>query len=621
MCLFLVLLLFQAPTERAIREAEHARAEEVAVLLEGLKSPDPRIQQLAVRALGRLERAQHRDAVLPLLRAASPAVRAEAVNALGQMRAELNWIAQLRKESDGAVRGVMYETMGRVPPIPGETERMLAAGLADGDRRARPGAARGLEALFRLNSDKIKPAAETLAALRQAIRDNTSGTLRQLALIALNAAGDRDEKTLRLALRDPNPQVRRLAVMGWKEFVNDPAPMVRYEALKAAATCDRAVRSLADPSDHVALLAVDLLGAKQCDARTIERLADDGRTWRVRSRALVSLAQTAAAAARRRLPAFEREPVWQVRAYAARAAKILKEDATLARLAKDPDPNVVAEALNSSEDAIRALAAKHYGLLLAAAQHLKGSAEMSRAIPALLEALRRLTLDGRATSRDPRLEILARLREAGEARVAGELRNLLADLDPAVAARAAEVITTLTGARTEARTKRYAVEALPPESELRALDGATAQIRMKGIGAFTIRLFPDEAPATVAIFARLAGEGYYNGLTFHRIVPNFVIQGGSPGANEYDGIGPFMRDEVGMRSHTRGTLGISTRGRDTGDAQIFVNLVDNFRLDHQYTVFAEVIAGMEVVDRVQEGDVIESVTILKRRGPANRRRP
>jgi cyclophilin family peptidyl-prolyl cis-trans isomerase len=95
------------------------------------------------------------------------------------------------------------------------------------------------------------------------------------------------------------------------------------------------------------------------------------------------------------------------------------------------------------------------------------------------------------------------------------------------------------------------------------------------------------------------------------VVPNFVIQGGSPGANEYMGDGPFMRDEVGLLSHRRGTVGISTRGRDTGDAQIFVNLVDLPRLDHTYTVFAEVIEGMDVVDAILEGDVIERVEVVK----------
>jgi cyclophilin family peptidyl-prolyl cis-trans isomerase len=126
-----------------------------------------------------------------------------------------------------------------------------------------------------------------------------------------------------------------------------------------------------------------------------------------------------------------------------------------------------------------------------------------------------------------------------------------------------------------------------------------------------MRLLVEEAPVSALRVATRAREGYYDGLTFHRVVPNFVIQGGSPGANEYMGDGPFMRDEVGLLSHRRGTVGISTRGRDTGDAQIFVNLVDLPRLDHTYTVFAEVIEGMDVVDAILEGDVIERVEVVK----------
>jgi peptidyl-prolyl cis-trans isomerase B (cyclophilin B) len=92
-----------------------------------------------------------------------------------------------------------------------------------------------------------------------------------------------------------------------------------------------------------------------------------------------------------------------------------------------------------------------------------------------------------------------------------------------------------------------------------------------------------------------------------------VLQGGSPGADEYDGLTTtFMRDEVGFARHARGTFGISTRGRDTGDGQIFINLVDNFRLDHDYTVFATMRRGWAVMDRVQEGDVIESIRIVRR---------
>jgi cyclophilin family peptidyl-prolyl cis-trans isomerase len=128
-------------------------------------------------------------------------------------------------------------------------------------------------------------------------------------------------------------------------------------------------------------------------------------------------------------------------------------------------------------------------------------------------------------------------------------------------------------------------------------------------GVIEMRLLADEAPATVARVASLAAKGHYNGLTFHRVEPTFVLQGGSPGANEFMGDGPYMRDEPGV-AHNRATLGISTRGRDTGDAQIFVNLIDSPRLDHAYTVFAVVERGMDVADTVLEGDVMAKVEFV-----------
>lgn len=80
--------------------------------------------------------------------------------------------------------------------------------------------------------------------------------------------------------------------------------------------------------------------------------------------------------------------------------------------------------------------------------------------------------------------------------------------------------------------------------------------------------------------------------------------------NEYVGTDDFLRDELGLAHHERGTLGVSTRGRDTGDAQWFINLVDNYRLDHDYTVFARITSGMDVVDRILEGDVMAAVRVI-----------
>ena len=79
-----------------------------------------------------------------------------------------------------------------------------------------------------------------------------------------------------------------------------------------------------------------------------------------------------------------------------------------------------------------------------------------------------------------------------------------------------------------------------------------------------VTLFTDEAPETTARFIRLARQGYYNGLSFWRVAPGFVLQGGSPGSNEYSGDGPFMRDELGLRSNARGTIGLSTPRGHTG---------------------------------------------------------
>jgi cyclophilin family peptidyl-prolyl cis-trans isomerase len=127
-----------------------------------------------------------------------------------------------------------------------------------------------------------------------------------------------------------------------------------------------------------------------------------------------------------------------------------------------------------------------------------------------------------------------------------------------------------------------------------------------------VELLAEDAPATVMRIARLVRQRYYDGLTFHRVAPNFVIQGGSPGANEYSGIPSFMRDELTAATHARGTLGVSTRGRDTGDGQIFVNLRDNPRLDYEYTVWGRIVRGIGIADAVQEGDRIRRVEIRSR---------
>ncbi|MEP6835120.1 MAG: peptidylprolyl isomerase [Gemmatimonas sp.] len=603
----------QAAIERQLLEVEHTRAQNVAPIATAIATNDARLQQLAARTAGRLERPELANMILPLFKSTNVGVRRETASALGQMQAKVNYADLLQVEKSGSVRGELFATVGRVLPSIAGAEQLLLAGLDDPTSEARTGAIRGLESLFRLTRGQ-RPAPATQEKLRAAFVANTGDIPRQLLLLTLNAANAGDSATYAIALKDSSAQVRRLAVAGSKQWTGDVAPMVRYQALRTANNCARAEEALGDANEGVALAAIDMIGDKKCPTATIEKLVTSGSTWRLQAHSLVALSKTAPTVARANLNTLANHKVWQARVYAATAAKTLGDSATLAKLARDPEPNVAIEAMTSSADAIRALGGTHSGLVRAGALKLKGSPALPGAVPQILATLDRLSKNRSATNRDPRIALLDRLSEAADSATAAKLRPYLSDIDPAVAKIAATILSQKTKTTVVPVTTTLLNLPLPSAATINGLKGATARITMKGMGVITLELLTEEAPVTVANFVDLAEKGKMNGLTFHRIVANFVIQGGSPGADEYDGITQqFMKDEVGLPSHLRGTLGISTRGHDTGDGQIFVNLIDNYRLDHQYTVFARITSGMDVVDRVQEGDTMESVQIFRRR--------
>ena len=311
----------------------------------------------------------------------------------------------------------------------------------DADGAARAGAARGLESLLRRTARAARPSPETIAAIRQALRANASSEMRQLLLLALTAAADRDSATLAIALRDTSAQVRRLAVALSRQWVDDPSYLVRFQALRVAGTCERAVTALRDDNQHVVLTAVDLLGEKKCPAALIDSLVRGGANWRVQAHAIVALAKVDSARALAALPRVASSTVWQARAWAAQAARSIKDTATLARLARDPEPNVAIAAMTTDADAVRALRGTHSGLVLAAANHFKNAPNVREHAPALADALLRLSTARVATNRDPRVALLQRLGEAADSATAMRLAPLVRDLDPEVAALAAKVIT------------------------------------------------------------------------------------------------------------------------------------------------------------------------------------
>ena len=656
--------------------AEDARAQsdsELSPLRQGLTSRDVPTRIQAVRAIGRLERP---DLIALLTRTLADDVadvRIEAANAVAQLArgakgvadAKTRLLARAKVENDPRVWGTVAAALGRLPYTAAEdidqVEPVIARVLPAGDATAIQidallGATQGLESMARQSGkiSKLKPA--TLDGLRAASKlqgraedADKLARIRRFATMALTASGAVLRPELEAWSGDEDAEVRRLGMVAARAEVDgreaiirkglaDANPQVRYEALQTwgrglqKTSCDPVIAAVRDGNAHVSLLAIDLLGngcpGPQPPIDTLQALAETlapgpGR-WHAPAHAIVALAKTAPAEARKLLPRYVTHAVWQVRMYAAHASGPLAALDELEALGRDPNDNVREAALGELVAlkrpeaiplAIDALARFDYQLVITATRALGVPAAKDRAVPALLQALDRITAEKRDTSRDPRMAILNRIKDLGwpdgaaaEA-TAGTIGKYLTDFDPAIAAKAAEILSAWQKGPASPAPQRLARPAVSMAA-VDALRNTRLRFVMAGKGPFELRLLVDEAPLTVLRMATRAREGYYNGLTFHRVAPNFVIQGGSPGANEYSGDGPYMRDEVGRPSHRRATVGISTRGRDTGDAQLFVNLVDSPRLDHTYTVFAEVVSGMDVVDGVVEGDVIERVELV-----------
>ena len=559
--------------------------------------------------------------------------------------------SRLKIEKDPSVAATILATLGRLKYTDDATRDDIEAFLVEHATEPTSriqGAAEGLEALIRGNPKRLVSARTREAMRMWASAPRYNLRTRIVSLMALQQARDDDVETLVRASNDRESQVRRLVALRldaarveFRQIIDllstDIDFTVRYEmanvfARHAARTreCADLIRYFDDREPTVVLRAIDLLPpacGDNADAVTqLARWAEElktppsARTWHVPAHALQALARVKPDVGRPFLEEAVKHPIWQVRARVAAAAEDFKDESVAQDLAIDPSPNVRTAGLETLvrlqsphrfEAALASLRSDDFQLLRTAALALRGTPDAAGAqtVNQLLATLKRLTTGAADTSRDPRVAILERLGELLPVERTAELGPYREDFDPKVREAATAALGKITRTDppevTSGTRHRYPYQ---PVQELARLPG-TATIRMAGGGTIELELLVNEAPITVARFSELARARYYDGLTFHRVVPNFVIQGGSPGANEYAGASRYMRDEVSMVPHLQGYVGISTRGRDTGDAQIFINLVDSPRLDHEYTVFAKVVRGFDVVQRVLEGAMIVTVTV------------
>lgn len=134
-------------------------------------------------------------------------------------------------------------------------------------------------------------------------------------------------------------------------------------------------------------------------------------------------------------------------------------------------------------------------------------------------------------------------------------------------------------------------------------------------GTMTIEFFEQDAPKTVANFVKLAESGYYDGITFHRVIPNFMVQGGDPSGTGGGGPGYSIDCELTGENqyHDRGVLSMAHRGRNTGGSQFFIchNRQNTAHLDRNHTVFGKVVEGLDVLDELRQGDKIQGITVVE----------
>jgi cyclophilin family peptidyl-prolyl cis-trans isomerase/HEAT repeat protein len=617
--------------------AEDLREAESAVLIETLADAAAPTEQRvrAARAMGRIQSPGY---AAPLAAAAGatevPELRHAALFAIGQLglatgataeSAAVDAVVAALEDADTAIAAAATEALGKLAPD-AAAERLVPL-LAD----ERPGVrTEAALALFRL---RFVPPWRGQA--------DEPPPLPQQAVDALVRAFD-----------DPDPDARRAAVYAFSRFgqpgvadaiasrVDDPDEWTRLFAVRTLGRSAPPARvpalggALADPSPRVRTEAIDSIARLVATHDWPEALLDDD-SFHVRAALARALATSTDDAGLRILRAFETDASPTVRAAAIGSlARRLQADyleAIEGYLGADhPAPIRVAAAA----------AAAHAGeaglppLLAAAADADPGVAVTALgALPdeASAEPVTRamtsddLAIRGAAIARWASLgrdDTLAGLERAYDdsagpdwIEIREALVDAVADLDGAEPL-LRRMLETDAAVSVRVRARQALVdrgveapEVAPPPIEPSPhletrFESDPVVVLETSKGEIEIRCLAREAPNHVANFVQHVREGFYDGLGWHRVVPNFVIQGGDPRGDGWGSAGPILRDEINPVRYGRGAVGMPKAGKDTGSCQIFITHIPTPHLDGNYTVFGVVTAGLDVVDRIEVGDSI-----------------
>ena len=557
-----------------------------------------------------------------------PTIRAVAAFSLGQIGdpAAADTLTRFAGDADGDVAAEAVEALSRLAatlPLARYTP-FTAESQREGIR------SRATRYLFRFRSDEASAiAANALGSASTIVRQEAAYALARRAYAPARAR-------LELIITDANPltrayAARALGAIGSPESVPvlvaafaDVHPWVRTNAVVALARIaakDPAIATQAGDAVRILTLTEDTDPGTR--ASSIEALGYYAKTIEPARKRLLAVAasgsaweqELAAGAIAKQLVDEKLLPA-QLSSWA--KVRVLEaanavSDKFRAQWAKDPDPLVRSNAISSiaddkvaaNLDLIRAALGDSDGIVRSNAIERYTKSRDANRLDVLHQAEEKARKD---KQNDARLNAIRGLAEIDDPGREPMLRNLLRDDDPVVRRVAADLIEQKLG------KPRPQFTPLPVKADYSAIAEWARQPHSASIhmprGRIEMKLLAMDAPMTAWNFAQLAQSHFFDGTTFMRVVPNFVIQGGDPRNDMEGGPGFAIRDEINLQKYTRGAVGMALSGPDTGGSQFFITHSPQPHLDGGYTIFGRVFEGMAgIVDHTERGDRVETIAI------------
>jgi len=622
-----------------------------------LRDPDRGVRRRAALAAGRIAAPELVPPLVDLLNDQEVEVRRMAAFALGLAGSPLavdRLLASL-KDADGQVRARAAEALGRigdaraalpiarlvVDALPKTIDRMTVRGDDPADAAAQWSEQRlALFALARLKD---------IGAARLALLDGTRPRFDWWAStwVAMRLESPELRPVLLAAAASDEPRQRALAARGLGALRDASAvdvllPLARDRDEAVAMQSLRALGVIADargrapaaaaldaPSDVLrreALLTLARLPPERALGERLVREVSSRDPW-IRAAALAALEANDRDDFALVLSGMDPDRDFRVRAALAGALGRSGDEMSvgiLHAMLRDEDPRVVSAVLGAlatarGKDSLdtqrRHLEHPDLGVRVAAAEAVSSLSPAGMSEP-LVAAWRRGLGDGEGEL-EGRLAAVAALAAQQDAAARAGLAEV-ARRDPAraVRARAAKLLHEAGGEAIDPGPEQVSRAPLDYRAAIAPYDPRpgvplyTPRAFLKTRhGTIEIHLDVVEAPLTTASFLSLARRGFYDGLSFHRVEPGFVVQGGCPRGDGNGGPGYALRCEITRRAYGRGAVGMALSGKDTGGSQFFITLSPQPHLDGGYTLFGQVVDGMDVVDRIRPGDVIERVTV------------